>query len=124
MIVCEHGQLKRQCEICDLKDDLIDLRSKLWEIVGECMTGESDTEKIQRIEKLLLDTPAHNEMIRLQEENADLRERLRDIEEVYHKYYREDGDYGFTDNPVDYFSGVKCFAEDCWQAIKAALEGK
>jgi hypothetical protein len=32
------------------------LRSQLWIIVGECMMGASDRDKMQCIEKLLLDT--------------------------------------------------------------------
>ena len=37
-------------------DRLTQLRQAIWEIVGECMTGITDGEKIAKIEKLLLDS--------------------------------------------------------------------
>jgi hypothetical protein len=32
------------------------VRQAIWDIIGECMTGIDDSEKILRIEKLLLDS--------------------------------------------------------------------
>ena len=42
------------------KNELIEvyykLRQSLWDIVGECMTGITDSQKLKQIEKLLLDS--------------------------------------------------------------------
>lgn len=85
--VCEHGQLRRQCELCEKDAEIADLRVQL-------------VEKEKKI--------------------ADLQERLKPVEEVHKKYYKDDGNYGSTDSPVEYLNNVQKLAEDLWQAICAA----
>lgn len=55
-------------------------------------------------------------------ELAELREKLKGIEAVYKKYYKPDGNYGEAENYEEYINSVKELAEDCWQAIKQAVE--
>lgn len=59
---------------------------------------------------------------RAEAELAELREKLKGIEAVYKKYYKPDGNYGEAENYEEYINSVKELAEDCWQAIKQAVE--
>jgi len=54
------GMEPRGCDTADaLADEIVELRDfrqEAWDIIGECGMGESDRDKLERIERLLLDT--------------------------------------------------------------------
>ena len=75
---CNHGQLKRQCNVCDLEERIAELESHLAGVVAEnnkqCAIIERQTLEIDEL-KESLNHPSYEEENRLRAELAALQER-------------------------------------------------
>lgn len=69
---CEHGNLKRQCELCDIKEDLTAAQADLAEWRTAC---EQKTELMRSTDEERKDL--QRQVISLQADNARLRDQLR-----------------------------------------------
>jgi hypothetical protein len=95
------------------KDSCIDSINSISGEIGRALKGE-------QVSKYVKDNYIINEIIKLKKaeaELADLRERMKGIEEVY-------GEWKGTKSDKQLLHSPRLLAQELWQAINAAVEGK